>query len=747
MNNLGQYFLWAAFIAVDLSFVCYIIQHIDTNNQIIKKMARLSFIGFTVFLTFAAIQLMRLILNHEFIFKYVAEYSSSDLPLLYLISSFWAGQEGSFLLWVLLSSWLGLFLIYKARDMEPQVMITYNINNLFLMLLLIKQSPFAMLPHAPPDGQGLNLLLQDPWMVIHPPITFLGYAAFAIPFAFAVAALWRRQYNQWIKSAQAWTVFAFVTLGAGIIIGGYWSYKVLGWGGYWAWDPVENASLLPWLMGMALMHGMIIQRTLGRLYKTNFLLAILSFCLIIYCTFLTRSGVLSDFSVHSFTDLGITGLLVWFMMIFLIGSILLLIIRTKDITASQKTKSVAVFSREFGLIAAIMILGLITVITGLGTSAPLITNIFGDPAKVAVEFYNQTNLFPTIIMLLLLCIVPYLHWGENQFSKTSARKWLGPIVGGIIAITVALLNGYSGMAVLLLVFLAGAAATLNFLLVIQLIKKKVSLASGAFAHLGIGLMFLGIVSSSVYDRSEKTFLTQGVNQTIMGYGMKMVEPEYTETSGGIHLAIPIEVSKGGAMFTARPNIRAEWTSDEQVRRFPRPHIQRGMISDLYISPLEFDPGDQQEDHSAQHITLKRGEPFSFLDYEFLFIDFDLTNMMGNQDGQGARVGAEIEISYKDEKPVKLKPFFSPGKGPNMDARVKLPGPQEAFLTLISLDAGAKTIHLDYEGPLPKPAEPPPPKSPSAVIEVAVKPGMSILWFGVFLVLYGGCLGIVRRISK
>ncbi|MBN1848856.1 MAG: cytochrome c biogenesis protein CcsA [Deltaproteobacteria bacterium] len=746
MTNLGQLLVWAAFIAVDLSFVCYVIHHVDANNQIIKKIARVTFLGFVAFITFAAIHLMNIILNHEFIFKYVAKYSSKDLPLQYLISSFWAGQEGSFLLWVLLSSWLGLILIYHAKDMEPQVMITYNLINLFLMLLLIKQSPFAMLPHSPPDGQGLNLLLQDPWMVIHPPVTFLGYASFAIPFAFAVASLWRRQYDQWVQSAQPWTIFAFVTLGAGIIIGGYWSYKVLGWGGYWAWDPVENASLLPWLMGMALMHGMIVQRTLGRLHKTNFLLAILSFCLIIYCTFLTRSGVLSDFSVHSFTDLGITGLMVWFMLIFLVGSVLLLIIRTKDIAASQKTKGTTTFSRELGLIAAIIVLGLLTLITGLGTSAPLITDLFGEPAKVAVEFYNQTNLFPAIMMLLLLCIVPYLHWGENQFLNISARKWIGPISGGIIAILVALSNGYSGMAVLLLVFLAGFSATLNLILVIQLIKKRVPLASGAFSHLGIGLMFLGIVASSVYDRSEKTFLTQGANQDVMGYGMKMLEPEYKETNVGLHLAIPIEVSKGSTLITARPNIRAEWTSDGQIMRLPQPHIQRGMVADLYISPLEFDPGDQ-EDHSGQHITLKRGERFSFLDYEFLFVNFDLTKMMGNQDGQGSRVGAEIEVSYQGGKPVKAKPFFSPGEEPNMDAKVKLPGHQDAFVTLISLDAGAKTIHLDYEGPLPRTSGKPTQETPTAVIETAVKPGMTILWLGVFFVLYGGCLGVLRRLSK
>ena len=285
-----------ALLAIFASSLFYLLLSFKEENTLARTAARVSFIVFALLTTVASMLLMHYILNHDFRFSYVANYSSRDLSLEYLVSAFWAGQEGSFLLWVLVGAWLGILLIYKARDLEPQVMLIYNLNNIFLTILLIKQSPFEQLVFAPPDGRGLNMLLQDPWMVIHPPVVFVGYAAFAIPCAYAVAALWRRQYDRWVRRALPWTVFAFVSLGAGIIIGGYWSYKVLGWGGYWGWDPVENASLLPWLAGMALMHGMIVQATRKQLRKTNFVLAAASFLLVIYCTFLSRSGVLADFS-------------------------------------------------------------------------------------------------------------------------------------------------------------------------------------------------------------------------------------------------------------------------------------------------------------------------------------------------------------------------------------------------------------------------------------------------------------------
>ncbi len=739
MTNYGQVAMWLAFIAISISSVCYAVLIFRKEDATVRSAGRLSFVGFAVFVTVASILLMYFILNHEFIYRYVTWYSSRNLPLEYLVSSFWAGQEGSFLLWVLLGSWLGIFLMFKAGDMEPQVMFIYNLNNLFLMILLIKQSPFRMLPIAPLDGNGLNVLLQDPWMVIHPPIIFLGYAAFAIPFAFAVSALWRRNYDGWIKPALPWTIFAFVSLGAGIVIGAYWSYKVLGWGGYWGWDPVENASLLPWLVILALLHGMVLQQTRKKLRKTNFVLAALSFLLVIYCTFLTRSGVLADFSVHSFVDLGITGWLVIFMLVFVAISLFLFTIRAREIPVSEKVETTSYFLRESGIIAAIILICFSTLVTGLGTSAPLITRVLEKASKVSTQFYVNANLPLAILMLLLLSFVPLMVWGKNSISKL-APKLTWAIVGAVASLIVTLFNGYPGIGVLLLSVLAGSAAAMNLFLFIRLARKKITISSGAIAHLGVGLMFLGIVSSSAYDRSVRILLPQDTVKNALGCEITLSSPQFSQEGRGMRLHFPLNIKKGGSHFHARPDIYSERGRNGNIQRFTHPYIRRGLISDLYISPLEFKPGQKRP--SGNYLSLKKGDSIRFHDYQLRFTGFDVSGMMG-QDPREMRVGANIVVSYKGKAPVTLKPVIAMSKKGGPSSRVKLPGPDDAYLTLTRIDASAGTIGLIYEGPTPteKNAE----KSPPAVItEISIKPGMTVLWLGASLVLFGGCIAFIRR---
>jgi len=647
MSNLGEITIWLGLIAIGISSGCYWILNSREDDTLAWNVARYSFTGFVAFVTLASILLMFAILKHEFIYSYVVNYSSRDLPLQYLISSFWAGQEGSFLLWVLLGAWLGIFVMHKSGEMEPQVMTIYNLNNLFLMILLIKQSPFKMLAAAPADGQGLNMLLQDPWMVIHPPVVFLGYAAFTIPFAYAIAALWRREYDSWIRPALPWTVFAFVSLGAGIIIGGYWSYKVLGWGGYWGWDPVENASLLPWLAGTALMHGMILQQSRRKLRKTNFVLAAFSFLLVIYCTFLTRSGILADFSVHSFQDLGITSWLVLFMFVFITITLWFFVTRVREIPVSDKGAAFSYFSREFGLIGAMIILCLSAIITGVGTSAPLITRVLEKTSKVSTEFYVDTNMPLAILMVVLLSFVPLLAWGENSFAKLS-RKLIWALVGAIVSGVITLYHGYPGMAVLVLALFAGAAVGMNLHLAIKLIRKKITMSAGAIAHLGVGLMFLGIIASSVYDRSEKVLLPQGTIE------LKFSGPKFVTEPRGVRLDLPVDVKKGNTEFIARPDIRSENSPDGQGRRFSRPHIRRGLVSDLYLSPVDFKPGEEENNPTGKQLELKKQEKIKIEDFEITFVGFDVSAMMGQKEGQDVSVGADLLVSYKSGNPVTVK---------------------------------------------------------------------------------------------
>ena len=744
MINLGEITIWLGLIAIGISSGCYWLVHSRENDTLALNVARYSFTGFAAFMTLASALLMLAIVRHEFQYSYVANYSSRDLPLQYLISSFWAGQEGSFLLWVFLGGWLGIFLMHRSRGMEPQVMFIYNLNHLFLTILLIKQSPFKLLPSPPVDGQGLNMLLQDPWMVIHPPVVFLGYAAFTIPFAYAIAALWRREYDRWIKPALPWTVFAFVSLGAGIIIGGYWSYKVLGWGGYWGWDPVENASLLPWLAGAALMHGMILQQSQGKLRKTNFVLATFSFLLIIYCTFLTRSGILADFSVHSFTDLGITGWLVFFMFFFLSITLWFFITRARVIHPSKKDAEFSYFSREFGFIGAMSILCLSAVITGLGTSAPLITRVLEKASKVSNEFYVDTNMPLAILMVLLLSFVPLLTWGKNSFSQLS-RKLIWAAVGALVSGAITLSYGYPGIAVLVLSVLAGAAVGVNLHLAIRLVRKKITLSAGAVAHLGVGLMFVGIIFSSVYDRSEKVRLPQGNSHSTLGYELKFNGPEFYREPRGVRLDLPVGVKKGNAEFIARPDIRAEDSQYGQNRRFSRPHIRRGLVSDLYISPVEFQPEKEEKTASAaKQVELKKQENIQFQDYDITFVGFDVSGMMGQQNGQGVSVGADLLVSYKNGEPVKLKPVLTLGKEGNEAKPVRLPGPEEAYISLVNVQASGGSIVLEYEGLAANPDTGAEKTPPAFIAEVSVKPGMTVLWLGTFLILVGGSIGVVRR---
>jgi len=738
MNNIAQVTLWLGLIAIIISSLSYLLLCYRKTKLNFQQIARLSYISFVVFATLASALLMFFFLAHDFRFEYVINYSSADLPLHFLISSFWAGQEGSFLLWVLLSAWLGVILMRKIRTAEPQVMVLYNLQNIFLSILLIKQSPFKTVPVPYPDGMGLNMLLQDFWMVIHPPIVFLGYVAFTIPFALAMASLWRREYNEWVKQALPWVAFAFVTLGAGIIIGGVWSYKVLGWGGYWGWDPVENASLLPWLVGIALLHGMLLQNYSGRLAKTNYFLAAFAFILIIYSTFLTRSGVLADFSVHSFQDLGITAWLVLFIMIFVVITAYFLVTRSKEMPLPQhlKNKETPWFSLEYGLIGAVILLCLSAVFTGLGTSAPLITRILEKTSKVSNQFYINVNLPLAILMALLLSFVPLLKLGKNNLRKLLPKLITGTVTAVITAIGT-LLNGNPGIMILFFVIVSGFAAGVSLQLVYNSIRKSIAAAAPALTHVGLGLMFIGFVVSSVYDESQRVALSKGESKNVFGYDIKFIQANISQEALGSRLYLPLELKRGQKVIKGTPDIYLEKAEHGEGKRFHHPFIQRGLWSDLYISPEGYE-GAADSTSAGKVMTLKKGETLAFQDYQITFVKFDVAGM-GEHQG-AVKVAAELLVSYRHGAPMELRPLYAVGASDNSESRVKLPGEVDAFLNLMRIDATNKTIELLYDGPQTET----PLATETLFAEVSIKPGMSLLWIGVTLLIVGGMLSIYRR---
>jgi ABC-type transport system involved in cytochrome c biogenesis permease subunit len=309
--NFGITLTWATLVVALSASACALLW--GQGRAAFARPARVLYALQVIGLATLAYWLAHLFLTHDFRYAYVSNYSSRAMEKRYVFASFWGGQEGTFLLWALWSTLLAALLFRVRNRLAPTAIFFANWSPIFLLLILTAQSPFRLLAHAAADGAGLNPLLQDPWMTIHPPTLFLGYASLILPFALAMATLVHRDEGAWIRSAPPFVLLSTVILGTGFTMGGLWAYKVLGWGGFWGWDPVENASLVPWLFNVALLHALLVQRATGALGRTTLFLALTSYLFVLYGSFLTRSGVLADFSVHSFVDLGLSGFLLAFL--------------------------------------------------------------------------------------------------------------------------------------------------------------------------------------------------------------------------------------------------------------------------------------------------------------------------------------------------------------------------------------------------------------------------------------------------
>lgn len=513
------------------------------------------------------VSLYTIIANHWFEYHYAWDNSSKALPTQYVISSFWQDQEGSFLLWIFWQAVLGMILVFTFRrgktvkpvktatTLEAPAMAIFALVQAFLCSMIlgvilpgldlkIGSSPFLTLQVAnpewpvwqmkpdfiPEDGNGLNPLLQNYWMVIHPPTLFLGFALTLVPFAFCIAGLWRGQFREWIKPALPWTSLAALVLGVGILMGAYWAYETLNFGGYWNWDPVENAIYVPWLVLVASLHTMLIYNSNKTALRTSIILVIAMFVLVLYSTFLTRSGILGNASVHSFTDLGLSGQLLLYLFTFLAVSVGLLVWRWKKIPSDEKELST--YSREFWIFCGATVLCLAGFQVVTTTSIPVynaILTAFGGKASMAlpadqIGHYTKFQLWFFIVIAILTGIGQYFWWGkikaergvrnaEVKMQKTvvSAKGFsvnFGPwevfsaplaitLVLSAVLITVGRLKEWQHI-----VFLTAGVFALvaNGSVLIRLIQKKVTLSGGSVAHIGVALMLLGILFSSGYSK-------------------------------------------------------------------------------------------------------------------------------------------------------------------------------------------------------------------------------------------------------
>lgn len=559
-GKLGHFFLLLSFIASIAATFGYIkslhCNQLADDAQKWKKLARYFFIAeaISVFAVFGI--LYYIVQAHLFEYKYAWQHSSRTLEPKYLLAAIWEGQEGSFLLWSIWHCVLGLVVIAREKEWEAPVMAVVSFTQIILATMVlgldlfgwkIGSNPFVLLRKtmdAPifqspdylsmiQDGNDLNPLLQNYWMVIHPPVLFLGFASVLVPFAFAVSGLWRKDYGGWAKPTLPWALFSAGVLGLGIMMGAAWAYESLTFGGYWAWDPVENASLVPWLTLVAAIHGLLIYRHTGNALRSSILFFILSFLLVLYSTYLTRSGDLQDTSVHAFTGEGITRAhLQFFLFAFVIPSFYIFFRRYKQIPFIQKEEEAS--SREFWMFVGSLVLFLSALSIILMTSVPVINKIaglfVGKDSKVFTPLafgedsafaYNRIQVFVAIIIGLLTGFGMYLKYKNT--GKAAMRKiWIPAGIALVVSVLVIWLGkvNYSdkGAGYMAAVWLALAAAIYAAIANASYIwigmNGSLKRSGGSIAHLGFALMLVGILISS----AKKEVLSLNTSGIFINFG-------------------------------------------------------------------------------------------------------------------------------------------------------------------------------------------------------------------------------------
>lgn len=542
-----------------------------TKSQSWKRLGRIGFgINALSILGIIAI-LFVLILKHRFEFKYVWQHSSLDLPIYYMISCFWEGQEGSFLLWQFWIATLGIFLIVKAKKWESSVMAVMSFMQIFLAAMLIGlyffeykigSSPFLLLRMDPEmtanapifmranyldfikDGTGLNPLLQNYWMVIHPPTLFLGFAACIVPFAYVMAGLWKRDFTNWIRPTLAWSLFAGAILGTGVLMGGAWAYEALSFGGFWAWDPVENASLVPWLVLVGGIHTLVVYKHTGRSLQATNIFLILTFLLILYSTFLTRSGILGDTSVHSFTDLGMSGQLLVFMFSFIILAVVLLIRGWSAMPSDKKEEHI--YSREFWMFVGSLIMVMLAALITIDTSWPVINKVFGTNKAIVepIEHYNRYSLWFAIVAALLSAVSQYFRYKKSNITQFLKKLSISTIVSLLIALAIgySIDMGLSQWHYFLFLWMSLYVIVANANYLITVLSGKIKVAGASVAHIGFGLILLGVLLSAGRQK------VLSLNTLGIKYG-----DEWTDENNAEHVLIykdkPIQMGEYWVTYT------------------------------------------------------------------------------------------------------------------------------------------------------------------------------------------------------
>jgi cytochrome c-type biogenesis protein CcmF len=752
------------------------------------RYARWSAIGAAASISGASAYLVQLIATHQFQVAYVAEYSAKRSSSWYLFAAFWGGQEGSLLLWGLWTAILGAVLAFKAKSRVNRVWPIFGIAQVLLICLLLLQCPFKLgTGPVPLDGQGLNPTLENMWMVIHPPILFLGFSSTIIPWAWCLYGLIYRDWDGWAKASFPWTLFSFATLGLGLSLGGYWAYETLGWGGFWAWDPVENSSLVPWIFLTALLHGIPLQIKNGGYKVTNFLLGCLPFAFMFYGTFLTRTGILSDFSVHSFSAIEARGY--YALLVGVVASITVplafLIARFKQIAKPPAYEQI--FTREFGYFLASALLGVIGLLVAVGMSAPLITKIWMEKGAAAqAEFYNQGTYPLAIILSVAMAATPYFAWKASSFDEVGKRLRAPYFSALVLAFGVTGMAFYLGIRKPLMILQFAAAmfaVTANIALMLPRMRHRSGrhTVGGFVAHAGAGLLLAGVAGLVTFQqKQERVMLMRDEPVPALGYTLTykgMTNHPYDRE----HNRLRIQVEKNGKKWEAAPHFYFAPFNNKDVAYGNPPAVVPSLytvkddpgqllpwnnpvpIGDLYVALSE--SGIQYFDTNKgaspnRGFSLGPSAPKTVGEYTFALrtlsldenarrkqaeaMEKDPHNQNPLKDVPEVYVQATVDVTYRGKTETVMPQMRLTPMGGVYAVPTRIPGPdgREVMLTMTDpseQEEGAEPMRALHLRTLN--AEDP---TETVYVDISTKPLISLVWLGAFLYTVGGFVAYRRR---
>ncbi len=648
----------------------------------------------------ASCLLLAAIFQDDFGLEYVANYSSKDLDPLYKFSVFWAGQQGSFLLWLLIHALVGGYLACRKK-LAPQGLAVYMLLQALLAVLVLGKSPFLPVAELMEDGVGLNPLLQDPWMAIHPPIIFIGYALLAVPFAYGAGALWQDPKDDgWLEPARKWTLIAWAFLGAGIFIGGYWG-----------WDPVENSSLVPWLLAAVLLHLLKLAKVRPNVRVMAHLAAIFTYSFVLYGTFLTRSGILGDFSVHSFSGTSIGLLIAVVNASVLMAALCQLIWKLKELPQGEIYEGYD--NREFLLSLGMLLLVFMAGIIFLGMSMPLLTQLAGKPAAVDTNFYVRTTLPLAVTMLAVLVCCSMRGYGGRCLLQGQKVKM---ILAGcfVLGAALALAAGVRGILPLLL---AGAALLGVGASVLGYPRSGLRLG-GTIAHAGLGLGLLAIVLSCSGSQTLSEEFQAGETKSLLGHEITYRGQDFAEDGKGKAYVYEVDGQEVRALTKLHAN------GSDAARE---PAICRTLTGDIYIAPTP------PKETGVEELTLKRKQIALAGEEAYL-----LEGVEG-EEGPGGHLRLTAEISVTNGDVVEtIKPVIevSQNRTGNSQPVSVLEGKKRVRLTGMTEDY--KKVRLEI---LPSLAEA---EKVAVTASVSTKPYIWLLWLACMAVVVGCLLAVKKK---